>query len=261
MSRWPRVTSDTGRRPESLRRGRLSAGLAAVLSGVLALSSWMTGSSYAQSTSGITVLRVEPLYGHAGDTIYISGSGFEKNSNLAITMACPRVFSPAAYGNTQTWGPAGGPRTNRSGNFIDYPIHAVRLTGMTASVCTIYASNGPNPFAVDVPLTYLIVSPGSPLPWSATHVTATVHASPARVHGGQLETVTFSQGWPGAQATVTLRYGAFTVTKTVRLNWDGYASTQWRLGHVFGSVPAHVSAVMRFGRYRGNATAKFTVLR
>ncbi|HZS93293.1 MAG TPA: hypothetical protein VFA78_00715 [Chloroflexota bacterium] len=235
---------------------RLAAGLSC-----LVLLLWLPGAAHATSNEGVslgpTEITAEPLDGHAGDPIYLSGTGFPKNTNLEITMVCPRILTPGYVNNTEIWYP--GPRTNSQGSFVGYKINAIKLTGMKSSPCTIYSSNGANPLGVDIPESYRIFARTQQLPSSATRMTAAVRTSPAQAHGGQMETVSLSQGWPGAYTTVYLKYGGLTLSKSLRLNASGAGRVRWQLGHVRGAVSARVSVRMRLGRYKGNGAQRFTV--
>lgn len=235
---------------------RLAAGLSC-----LVLSLWLAGVAHATNDQGAslgpTEIKAEPLYGHTGDPIYISGTGFAKNTNVQLAIYCPRFLTPAGEANWGLWYP--GPRTNSQGSFVGYEINAIKLTGMTKSPCTIYASNGPNLYGVDIPESYTILARNQKVPSWATHITAAVRATPSQAHGGQMETVSLSEGWPGAYATVYLKYGGLTISKSLRLGASGNGRVAWQLGHVRGSVPAQVSVRMHLGRYTGNGAQRFTV--
>lgn len=231
---------------------------ALLLSALALLPVWFSSpAAHARGTEP-TQLKAEPLEGHPGDTIYLSGGGFPANTQLQITMGCPNYH--ALGGNVTTWANSAGPTTNAQGTFVGYQIKAWKLTGLTESQCIIYAAVGPNPYGVEIPALYYLRAPGDPLSKAARHIQVSVKARPPRARGGNSEHIQLA-GWPGATATISLRYPGRSVQKrTIQLNWEGTGSLQWAVNHVRRDQTAHVTALVRLGPSRGTGSAKFLIL-
>ncbi len=158
------------------------------------------------------ILIAVPSEGHPGDTIYLSGSGFDPSAKLYITLACPDWYHNP-YGNIEV---LYGARTDEHGRFLAYrALRAMALIGVRSSLCQVYASDRSNPFAVSAP--YAIRAPDEPLSKCARQicVTATAH-----VAGSHLNMTV--HGWPGAKVQVKITYPDGRVQHaTTRLDWLG----------------------------------------
>jgi len=225
---------------------------------LLSSSAWLhTGSG--AGAQGIPRVLAEPLEGHPGDIIYVSGDDFAPNTNLFVTFACPNYRS-ALPGNEVTWGGSRGPHTNAQGTFVGYKIKTFHLNGLSESNCQIYATDNGNPFETDIPFLYFLRAPGDPLSRGAHHIKVSVLTHPNRVQGGLSENILLS-GWPGAYATVALSYpGTQPAQRSVRLDWDGRAALHWPISRVPRNLTAHVNATVHLGPSHGSGVASFLIL-
>jgi len=196
------------------------------------------------------ILIAVPAEGHAGDTVYLSGAGFDPSQKLFITLACPDWYH-SFQGNVEV---LYGLRTDKHGRFLGYrDLRAMTLSGVSSSACQIYASNEGSPFAAST--AYTIKAHDDALVECAVKMCMT--AIPQMI-GSRLR-LSIRGGWPGAKATVTITYpnGRVQRVKT-SLDWMG---TQLLNLPIMERVPRRaqprfsVTAIM--DRVRGTVQGKF----
>ena len=221
--------------------------VACMVVGVL-VSGVFAGSGPASAQTTPTLIAV-PLEGHAGDIVYLSGSGFDPSQKLFITLACPDWYH-SFQGNVEV---LYGLRTDKHGRFLGYrALRAMTLSGAPSSACQIYASNGGSPFAAST--AYALKAHDEAL--GECTIKMCVTATPQMI-GAHLRLSI--RGWPGAKANVTITYpdGRVQHAKT-SLDWMG---TQLLNLPLMERVPRRaqprfsVTAVM--DRVRGTVQGKF----
>jgi hypothetical protein len=197
----------------------------------------------ASPSLAVSTLHVVPAEAHSGDTLYLSGSGFRPNSQLAVLTGCPNWFN-AAPANTVVGGP--GPVTDKRGHFVGFAIKALTLIGVTTSPCEIYVGRPQQGFSVDVPARYTILPAGQALsPCSAAICLTVKTAGPATVR---------IQGWPGAHVVLTVKASSGPKKHYVfKLDWDGTRTQRLALPATQQNR-VHISAHAWLGPITGNSS-------
>lgn len=199
-------------------------------------------------------LIAEPAEGHAGDGIFLSGSGFRPNSLLQLAMACPTMASPsageAAFGTV---------RTDAAGHFVRARIIAIYARGNLRSTCAVYAGPASDPSAGVVPAHYVVLPRSSRPSWCAVHMCLHVKASLARGKSGSRGSIVLT-GWPGALARVTVvSAGGARQRRVVRLDWRGTAKVVIPIATAGkAGVVSRVNVRAQLGRYSGSSSTRFT---
>lgn len=220
------------------------------------------------------ILYAWPIQGHSGDTIYMSGSGFLPDTQLAFVIACPNIFSESAY-TYHNWELYGGPPnnppvTNQHGDFAGYPIKGFQLNpkGPPSSPCTITARYPDQevPFVCDQCALYDIAPPSTPIAARYRLITGHVKATPQQVHAGLSERISVTKSWGGATAAVYVRYPHQSKARKVtsfHLDWEGNGNRLVPIDQSAAQQPgvANVSVAFTLGPRHGTAATSFTVVR
>ncbi|MDQ2745608.1 MAG: hypothetical protein M3Z66_25415 [Chloroflexota bacterium] len=215
-------------------------------------------------TTGVSYVKVSPIEGHPGSTFYLTGGNLLPNQQDTVTIACPYIM-PGADIETK-----GGVKTDAHGRFIRFSMQAITPTfpGPKAqAICTLYVSDGANPFGPVIPAKYIIRPPGMKLDSCAAHICGVrVKVAPITARAGQFEKIVVNDAlWPGAKATIGLRYGQQqSQFRSVRLDYNGAASVLWpvhvRLPASASSLKATVSVRLQLGVISGKGQKSFTVV-
>lgn len=226
----------------------------------------------------ISQIIARPRIGHAGDPIFLSGSGFPPNFRLTVFMGCPDITDPKVY-QSGNFVFQQLPPTNEHGTFAGVPfgpltLHSLQV-GQDSVPCRIYTigqydagketGSGNGTIGPTLPGSYTAYIPGASLPRGSSAIKGSIRARPARVHAGVLENITVHSDWGGAAATVTIRYPhskPMVVSKGLKVDWRGDRHLQIRVGAT-GIQPGQVSVSARFqqGPYRGDTRGSFVVVR
>jgi hypothetical protein len=197
-------------------------------------------------------LVVRPVEGHAGDTIYLSGAGFPAHNRLAITVACGSGRRPAV--STVT----GGPATDARGQFMAYPLQAMRLNVRQPETCRVTARPGS---AARSAATFTILPATHPLSPCAVRICVTATAVLVRVRSGTWGNIAI-RGWPGARADVrVVPVARHAMARSIRLDWQGAGALRvWVAPGLKQALRARLLVSARLGRFAGSGTGTFAVM-
>lgn len=194
-------------------------------------------------------LIVTPSQGHAGDAIFLSGSGFVPSRTAFIFLRCgsqqPRQVATA--------------RANPDGRFAGFQLRLSR--GVRAGRCGFSAASSSAPGVRTRESRYTVVSPGRPLARCATQICLGIQAFLVRLRNGARGNIVIS-GWPGAMVHVTVaRTESGAKYRVFRLNWRGVGSmtTSIAPGLIKG-LQARVFVHARLGSVAGKGQARFHVM-
>ncbi len=218
----------------------------------------------------VSAFRVTPAEAHGGGKIWLSGTGFEPNRHLGLYIACPtwRDEGSILFQNYDRVPIEKGPATDDKGNFVNYPIRAIKLSHLRTSTCTVYTAFELNPYGPDIPGLYNVLAPEERLRRCDRAICAQVTVTPKRVRPGTYLHIDIGPSakkpsWPGARAAITITYPNGLKSRVVRyLDWIGKASARVRVPtgvpqSAAGSVA--VEYTFRAGHVAGSAKQRFTV--
>ncbi len=196
---------------------------------------------------------VMPREGHAGDTLYLSGSGFPPNRALTATFQCRGIYG---YRPSDR-----GLRTDVDGQFLAYS--GLRLRGVKPGDCLIRVSAGraSASSATAASATYTILPSTRPLSRCDTHICLQVKAILVRLSSGVQGNIAI-EGWPGAWAdvTVTSPHGG-AQHRRVRLHWQGSATVQLLVAPGLNQgLKARVYVRARLGAVSGSGSQRFILI-
>jgi len=183
-------------------------------------------------------MLVQPAQVHegdpAGDSVYVSGSGFKPNSPLLLSVGCPNIqagaFLSAVAGPQPTNGGYARPFvTDKKGDFagLKLPVGALVPMNKLPISCRVNAAYAGNPQGTDFPAIYEILPADTRLDKCARQMCVRVAARRKRVKQRLSEQLQVT-GWPGALATVTVQYPHMRPWhKTTTLDWRGVGTVKW----------------------------------
>jgi hypothetical protein len=194
-------------------------------------------------------LIVTPAQGHAGDPIFLSGSGFAARQPVSIFLRCGSQ-SPAWVTATTA---------NGLGRFAGVRI---RLSlPKRVGRCTFSAASRTAPSTRTKARPYTFVPAGRPLAECTVHMCLRVQAFLVRLKNGARGNIVIS-GWPGAIADVTIaRTQTGTKYRELRLNWRGVGSVTTPVAPgLLKGLKARVFVRAHLGRVRGQSVTSFHVM-
>lgn len=222
-----------------------------------------------------SVLKVVPFYIHGGDTVHVSGDGFNPGKRIYLLFGCPSPLDQTAlrYHNWY-WVPmAKGPKPDKHGSFVNFTVPTQKLNAVTQSSCGVYTAfpDGlSGDFGPDIPGSFYVMPPKTRLPKCSKQICATVRETPRRVHSGRSVVIKIRPGnslgstsWPGARTTITVSYpGSNPLHRSVTLDWRGWADTSFQLpSGVDQPTKAQVTATFSMGKLSGHAHDNFIIVR
>jgi len=192
---------------------------------------------------------VTPAQGHAGDPVFLSGSGFVPSGPVSIFLRCGSQL-PARIGVA---------RTNRLGRFAAVQLRLSRHARI--GKCGFSAAAPAAPSVHTRESLFTVEPTRHPLARCAVQMCLTIQAFLVRLRSGAKGSIVIS-GWPGAVAHVTVartEYGA--KFRVLRLNWRGVGtmSTSIAPGLIKG-LQARVFVRARLGHVTGKGQARFHVM-
>jgi hypothetical protein len=194
-------------------------------------------------------LIVTPTQGHAGDPVYLSGSGFVPGLPISIFLKCgsqPRTHVSTA-------------RANRLGRFAASQIRLSR--GTSSGRCGFSAASQARPTMRTRESAYALVPLQRPLARCAIHMCLHIQAFLVRLRSGAKGNVVIS-GWPGATVHVTIartEHGA--KYRVLRLNWRGVGGLRTSIAPgLIKGLQARVFVSAQLGRVRGQGVSRFHVM-
>lgn len=214
---------------------------------------------------GLAIVRPFPDVAHGGDTIYLSGYGFQPHSRLYFATYCPSWSDTNAFrfGNYSTVA-VQGPKTDANGTFAGFPIKALTLKVVPSSTCQVYTNYLSTQYGVaDINAIYRVIPRSEKLPRRATRIPGTLNAHPKQIKTGLSETIDISRSWGGAVADVSLVDSrGHPIQRSIKLNYLGAGRLQVPIdGHLV--EPGHVTVSVKFhlGSIRGSKIGSFEVVR
>jgi hypothetical protein len=222
------------------------SGRAVLLLGVLLAT--MVGLPCTVTAAAPARLIVMPAQGHAGDPIFLSGSGFAARRPVSIFLRCGSG-APA---------PVGAARANGIGRFAGVRL---RLTAPRVGRCSFSAASPAVPAARTRPSRYTFVPAGRQLARCSLHMCLRVQAFLVRLRNGARGNIVIS-GWPGATADVTVaRTQTGAKFRELRLNWRGVGSMSTRVAPgLLKGLKARVFVRAHLGRISGQSVTPFHVM-
>ena len=238
---------------------------------IAALCSLLFWPARGAHANNAVILEVWPFEGHAGDTFYLSGSGYLPNNKLSFLVACPNRTDPNVW-RFHNWELYEGPTTNENGDFSGFAISGFALNGIASSPCEITANYLTPPPDLTRQLfvcthcgLYYIVPRGKALPARARSIAGRVTATPQKVRAGVHEKISVTQSWGGATARVFIRYPhqKRRLITEIHLNWRGVGERTVLIDNAAAQQPgiAGVSVAFSLGDKQGGANTTFTVVR
>jgi len=194
-------------------------------------------------------LIVTPSQGHAGDAIFLSGSGFAPSRSVFVFVSCGS-HQPSRIATFTA---------NSQGRFAGVRMHLAR--GAKAGRCRLSAASSVAPAIRTRESLYTVVSPGRPLARCAAQMCLGIQAFLVRLRNGARGTIVIS-GWPGAIVHVTVaRTEVGAKYRILRLNWRGVGSmtTPIAPGLIKG-LKARVFVHARLGQVVGKGQSRFHVM-
>lgn len=193
-------------------------------------------------------LMVAPAQGHAGDPIFLSGSGFAPHLPVSIWLQCgttERVVTTI--------------RANALGRFVGFRL---RLPNHNRSgTCAFWGASQPTPSVRSRPIPYAFVPHGHSLTRCAIQMCLHVQAFLVRLKSGARGSVVVS-GWPGAVVHVTIartEHGA--KSRVIYLNWRGVGSLSTPIAPgLLKGLQARVFVYAQLGHISGRGEARFHVM-
>lgn len=179
-------------------------------------------------------MLVQPAQVHEGDPVYVSGSGFPPKSPLLLSVGCPNFQFGAFFAYVGAPQPTKGGYarpfvTDKKGNFAGLKLLLGAFVPMNKLPipCRVNAAYAGNPQGTDFPAIYEILPADTRLDKCARQMCVRVAARPKRVKQRLSEQLQVT-GWPGARATVTVRYPHMRPWhKTTTLDWRGVGTVKW----------------------------------
>jgi hypothetical protein len=219
------------------------------------------------SADGVSALFASPSEGHAGDVIWLSGTGLKPFQQYYIFMGCPNWHDPTVFVN-DNYRHMIGPVTDANGEFVRFPMRAFQLSHANGFGCYIYsATNTDTGFGPDIPAQYTIVPHGIRLHACAVQICGSVSMSSKSARSGRYETFTIATWhWAGVSVDMTVSFnlkGVPTIRWSGYTDWHGIKSVRIRIPATSArAVTASVSASFHLGHTTGRATPViFTVVR
>ncbi len=201
------------------------------------------------TAAGALRLIVTPSQGHAGDAIFLSGSGFVPGRPAPILLRCGSQQTRRLRTVT----------ANSHGRFAGMQVRLSR--GTKAGRCGLSAASSKAPAIRTRESLYTVVSPRRPLTRCAAQICLGIQAFLVRLRNGARGNIVIS-GWPGATVRVTVaRTEVGAKYRVFRLNWRGVGAmtTSIAPGLIKG-LRARVFVHARLGRVAGTGHARFHVM-
>jgi hypothetical protein len=194
-------------------------------------------------------LIVTPSQGHAGDPIFLSGSGFVPKHAVSIYLRC---VSRSPERMTVT-------RANGLGRFAAVRIR-LPLT-QRAGRCRFSAASLATPSMRIKAHAYQVVPLGHRLAKCSAHMCLRVQAFLVRLANGARGNIVIS-GWPGATANVTIaRTATGAKYRELRLNWRGVGSVSTPVAPgLLKGLKARVFVRAHLGKVWGQTVTPFHVM-
>jgi hypothetical protein len=194
-------------------------------------------------------LIVTPAEGHAGDPVYLSGSGFGAGLPVSIFLKCGS--QPKTHVSTA--------RANKLGRFAASQIRLSR--GTPAGRCEFSAASQARPAMRTRESAYALVPLQRALARCAVQMCLHIQAFLVRLRNGAKGNVVIS-GWPGATVHVTIartEHGA--KYRVLRLNWRGVGGLRTSIAPgLIKGLQARVFVSAQLGRVTGQAVSRFHVM-
>jgi hypothetical protein len=213
----------------------------------------------------VALVQPWPDIAHGGDTIYLSGSGFQPHTRLYFATYCPSWVNGDSFrfGNYSQV-PVLGPKTDGNGTFAGYPVKALTLKVVPTSTCQVYTNYLNTQYGVaDINAIYRVIPRSEKLPSRATHISGTLNVHPKQIKAGLSETIDISRSWGGALADVSLLDPrGHPIERSLKLNYQG-AGRLHVLIDSHSVQPGHVTVSVKFhlGSFRGSKVGSFMVVR
>jgi hypothetical protein len=194
-------------------------------------------------------LIVTPTQGHAGDQIFLSGSGFTAGQPVSIRLRCGRQL-PSTVAMTMA---------GRLGRFAGAHIRLAAPGRVGKCVFSAAPTAAPHVRTKAVPYTF--VAPGRPLSRCALLMCLRVQAFLVRLKNDAKGNIVIS-GWPGAIADVTVaRTPTGAKHRELRLNWRGVGSVSTVVAPgLLKGLKARVFVRAHLGRISGQSVTAFHVM-
>jgi len=200
------------------------------------------------AAAGPLRLIVTPSQGHAGDAIFLSGSGFAPGRSAFIFLRC----------GSQRPTRADIVRANSLGRFAGFQFHLPRVT---AGRCRFSAASSAVPDIRTRESLYTVVAPRRALARCAMQICLGIQAFLVRLKNGARGNIVIS-GWPGAVVHVTVaRTEVGAKYRVLHLNWRGVGSMSTSIAPgLIKGLKARVFVHARLGRISGKGQARFHVM-